>query len=482
MSPTTTSAGHVNRPHRPRTMLAASVTLILAVLAAMLPATGSDVARAAGTTGPGTTSGEDSTCVTGTGHVVVEEPWPQERLGLPALGQQYRGWGITIAVLSSGVSGDHPQLRGRVLDGINIGSAGPANTDCLGFGTAIAGAAAAAPVSGTSLVGVASQASILPVRLPDWVVNPPSQLDNGHRVQASHLLAQTITAALQRAPQVMVLPSTSLPDSTQLRAAIATAEERGCLLIEGAPATADRRNAYPAGYPEVLVVAGDSREGDEVPTALADDQIDLIAPGLQVPVLTPGTGHRLVTSTTVSAGLTAGAGALVLEAARPRSAAEARTRLRRSTVPSVHGRIPVLDPATALSSSATTVQQTRPGPLGRLLAGKTAPERASIAGVAVAAGILAALGLVLFAGTAVYRGRRRRWRPAGRSATRAAGPAGLPLTDDPFRPLGRSEAWWLAGNPGDTGLLPSASTFTSHRSPGAPSTDPADASASGDHS
>jgi membrane-anchored mycosin MYCP len=451
--------------------------LLAAVLLATLLAAGAGTARAAGT------SGQGSTCATSTNEVIVEEPWPQQRLGLRSLDQQYRGWGVTIAVLSSGVSAQHAQLRGRVLDGLSIGDAGPTNTDCLGFGTAIAGAAAAAPVSGTPLMGVAPQASVLPVRLPDWVVNPSTAPDDTHRAEAATLLAQAITGALQRNARIMVLPSIPLPDDPQLRAAVAAAEEQGCLLVEGAPATADQTDDYPAAYPEVFVAEGVSVEGDYAPSALTADQVDILAPGIQIPVLAPKQGHQVVTSNVVAAGFVAGAAALVLEADHPRTAAELRGRLRQSTVPAVYGRTPVLDPAAAMSLSGSAASGQPSGTRGRLLAGKPAPERASIAATAIAAGALTLLGIVLFVAAAIYHGRRRGWRPAGRPPAAEAAADHLSLTDDPFRPPGQYGAWWLARNldlDSDPWAVPAADPATSRRGGGPqPPADPTDASAHG---
>jgi hypothetical protein len=430
----------------PRRIIAGIVPVALLAVTATLTPWGA--ARAA--------PRQTTTCAQPTTKVVTELPWPQDRLGLDALGQQYQGWGVTLAVLSSGVSAGHPQLHGRVLDGLSLGDSGPANDDCLGFGTAVSGAAAAAPVSGTPLTGIAPAASVLPVRLPDWVVNPSTGLDDANLAKAAELLAQAITLALEHDPDVIVLPAASLPDTTQLRTAVAAAEEQGCLLLEGAPTTAEGTNAYPAAYPQVLVVEGVSAEGDFAPTALAGDQVDLLAPGMQVPALTPGRGHQLVSSNVVAAGYAAGAAALVLEAVHPRTAADVRRQLLQSTVPSVYGGLPVLDPAAAMTPTGDRTTRQPAGTLGRLLAGRPEPERASLAATTIAATTLAALVLVLFTGAAVHRGRRRDWRPAGSPAPADVPPDHLSLADDPFRPPGQYGAWWLAGrdDDGSAAILP----------------------------
>ncbi|HET9656480.1 MAG TPA: S8 family serine peptidase [Kineosporiaceae bacterium] len=450
-----------HRSHRPVRSL--SWELLTAALLTTLLVTGSQPAAHAAP------AAEGSTCSTGTEEVIAEEPWPQVRLGLDTLDQHYRGWGITVAVISSGVSAGHPQLHGRVLDGVILGDSGPANADCLGFGTAIAGAAVAAPVTGTPLMGVAPQSSVLPVRLPDWVVNPSTAPDETHRAQASDLLGQGIKAALQHNPQVLVLPSVSLPDGAQLRAAVAAAEEQGCLLVEGAPATADDTYHYPAAYPEVLVVEGTSAEGELAQTALGSDRIDLIAPGIRIPVLAPDKGHLLVSSNAVAAGYAAGAAALVLEAVHPRSAADLRARLKQSRVPSVYGGIPVLDPSAALSPPGSAASGALSGTQGRLLAGRPEPERASIAAVGIAATAILLLAIIGFVAAALYRGRSRGWRPAGQPEPVPTPPDHQLLTDDPFRPPGQYGAWWLARNlDADAGADSAAGPDAGRRTPRAP--------------
>ena len=387
-----------------------------------------------------------SACAEATPEVITAQPWSQEQLGLRALAQQYRGWKVTIAVISSGVDAWHPQLRSRVLDGITVGDSGAATSDCLGFGTAIAGAASAAAVSGTTLVGVAQESSILPVRIPDWMVNPAQGLTDDQRVQASTLLAEAITQTLRHDPDIIVLPSASLPDTLELRAVIAAAEEQGCLLVEGAPAKADGVDNYPVAYPEVFVVDGLSADGAFIQTQVPANRINIVAPGMEVPVLAPGKGHRLVSSSEVAAGFVAGAAALVIEGLHPATPAALRQQLVRSKAPSLNGNVALLDPAAALTPAAPASTDQPKGALGRVLGRKTPPERASIAATAIAATAVIMLLLVMLAAAAVLRGRRRGWRPAGRPAAPATeSEERQSLTDDPYRPPGSHGAWWLAG-------------------------------------
>jgi membrane-anchored mycosin MYCP len=384
---------------------------------------------------PAVAASSTKTCAEPTDKVVTDEPWPQTQLGLRSLQNQYRGWGTTIAVISSGVSASHPQLQGRVLPGFSIGVNGDPHSDCLGFGTATAGAAAAAAVSGTPLVGVAPQATVLPVLLPDWVVNPSSALDDEHQVQAANLLARAITEAMKDGPKVMVLPSVALPNTTNLRNAVGAADEQGCLLVEGATTSSglDNGRSYPASYPEILVVEGVSPTGELAQTNLGADTVDLAAPGVQVPVLAPRRGHLLVSSNDVAAGYVAGAAALVREATRPKSVAELRNRLLQTSASTVSGGLPALNPSAALTPVGDVPRNQPAGAIGRLLTAKSPPDRAAIAAGVISTTALVSLVLLAFAMAALQRGRRRGWRPAGHPgpAPTDGPPAGPPHHDAP---------------------------------------------------
>ncbi len=85
--------------------------------------------------------------------------WNIDRIGAPAGAR-----GIVIAVVDTGVEASHPAFTGRVLPGIDLvdGRGGDPN----GHGTHVAGTAAGAD-NGCGSIGVAPDASILPVRVLD---------------------------------------------------------------------------------------------------------------------------------------------------------------------------------------------------------------------------------------------------------------------------------------------------------------------------
>jgi subtilisin family serine protease len=109
--------------------------------------------------------------------VVADDPglarqWGLARIGAPgAWAAGFTGEGVTIAIVDSGVSPDHPDLRDQ-LDGaaglVDCVGSGPCVTgsgaDDAGHGTHVAGIAAATTGNGTGVAGVAPRAHLLSVR------------------------------------------------------------------------------------------------------------------------------------------------------------------------------------------------------------------------------------------------------------------------------------------------------------------------------
>jgi hypothetical protein len=163
-----------------------------------------------------------------------------------------RGAGVTVAVLDSGV-GTPPSLAGAVGDGRDVVSGGPAEGDCLGRGTALAGLVAGRPQPGTGVVGMAPDARVLPIRITDQNARVPPEA-----------LAEGIRAATSLGAQVILLGTGTPVDSAGLRAAVAAATAHDVLIIAPVNTRPDNSTGepvvwYPAAYPQVLAVAGAER-------------------------------------------------------------------------------------------------------------------------------------------------------------------------------------------------------------------------------
>src|SRR5207245_227914 len=102
------------------------------------------------------------------------------------------GSGVTVAVIDSGVSADHPQLHDSVAAGHDYIENGDGREDCAGHGTAVASIIAARPVTGSGLLGLAPGVRILPIRLSEQ-----QDTDGGPTGRHSHDPAGDCAAAIQ---------------------------------------------------------------------------------------------------------------------------------------------------------------------------------------------------------------------------------------------------------------------------------------------
>ena len=96
--------------------------------------------------------------------------WGAKRIDAPdawgSAGNLRQGQGVTVAVVDTGVQGDHPGLAGRVLPGADfvVGAPYDGRVDGNGHGTHVAGTIAETDDAAGG-VGIAPQARILPVRV-----------------------------------------------------------------------------------------------------------------------------------------------------------------------------------------------------------------------------------------------------------------------------------------------------------------------------
>src|SRR6266550_24709 len=168
--------------------------------------------------------GPDGTqCVPAVNDVFRQLPWAQQRLAPERAWMLTRGGSVTVAVLDTGVSRSAPALAGRVLPGRDVRTGGPADSDCAGHGTFVAGLIAARPVGATPFAGVAPDARILPIRVAD----------EGSDVHPD-LLAKGIQAAVQGGATVIAVVATAPFGSPALRQAVALADERGAIVVASA--------------------------------------------------------------------------------------------------------------------------------------------------------------------------------------------------------------------------------------------------------
>jgi type VII secretion-associated serine protease mycosin len=207
-----------------------------------------------------------------------------------------KGAGVTVAVVDSGVNADHPDLRGAVLAGRNTVSGKDGRSDTDGHGTAMAGLIAARGRGGSGVLGIAPAAKILPVR-PS---NDTMYAAEGIRWAAAH-------------GAKVINMSFAIAGSENLHAAVREAAADDVVLVGAAGNSGDQGNAaeYPVSYPEVLGVGAVDRKGKVLPFSQHGEQVDLVAPGVDMPTAGLGDAYRTGFGTSNAAALVSGAAALI---------------------------------------------------------------------------------------------------------------------------------------------------------------------------
>ncbi|WP_436535636.1 S8 family serine peptidase [Actinoplanes sp. HUAS TT8] len=348
-------------------------------------------------------------CVGPSPVVADQMSWAFRRVGPASVWPLTRGAGVTVAVVDTGVSRGGGGLGGpAVLAGQDVTRVGRGDADCLGRGTALAAVIAARPTPGSLFVGVAPEATVLPIRVVgrDGKV-PPQALAKGIRA-----------ATAAGADVVLVGLGTPTPDAS-LRAAVREALARDVVVVA---AVTDQKGSggrppapwYPASDDSVIAVGGITANGLATEAGSPGSGLDLFAPGEQAYSVGPdGTGNYTVGGSAVAAAYVAGSAALVRAYLPKLTADQVTRRLITAAEPGAGPGVPgSLDVYAAVAGGPDDDAPVAPLPAGRFVI----PAAPGIDPVKLIAGVIGVVtlltaGIVHLVVVALRRGRRRRWRP-----------------------------------------------------------------------
>jgi subtilisin family serine protease len=243
-----------------------------------------------------------------------------------------RGQGITIAEIDTGVNAEIPELRGRVLDGTDLGAGGNGQTDrqidSFGHGTGMASIMVARP-GVLGITGLAPAAKILPIAVPlggTTTEDKPDEVPQAIRYAARHG-ADIISMSLggNRSPSLDVDPC---PDEEQ--AAIYYALRKGALVIASVGNTGPTQNTIQdPGVCLGVISVGAVDEGGQVASFSArEPYLTLVAPGVNIPSLGRLAGQAFAgEGTSQATAITSAVAALVWSAHPELGAAGVAARL-----------------------------------------------------------------------------------------------------------------------------------------------------------
>ncbi|MBB5940033.1 type VII secretion-associated serine protease mycosin [Streptomyces zagrosensis] len=348
-------------------------------------------------------------------------PWALQRVALDELWQETQGEGVKVAVIDTGVDDVNPQLATAVeeksgLDLVTKGKRKDPSADSVGHGTKVAGIIAARPRAGTGFVGLAPEATIIPIRQNDEKATGTTKT---MVVAIEHAIAEG-------ARVINISQDTTKPLSHHSDLAMAVKKARQNDIVVVASAGNDGldnkvKETYPAAYEGVLAVASSDRNNERAPFSQRGDFVGVAAPGVDIVSTVPGNGQCVDNGTSFSAPYVAGVAALLRAKYPDWEEHEVVAWIKQTADRSINGRDNnvgwgVVDPVRALSGRTRPVsaptpdrapgQQSAPEP-ARLTFGETAQERRErLATYALGA---TAVTVAVIVGTAIIlRDRRRR--------------------------------------------------------------------------
>ncbi|GAA3806074.1 type VII secretion-associated serine protease mycosin [Streptomyces chiangmaiensis] len=363
----------------------------------------------------------------------VGRPWALQRVNLDELWAQSTGKGVQVAVIDTGVDVRNPQLtkavdasKGKnVLPAVN--SKGEkidrgndsGTTDTVGHGTRVAGIIAARPVKGSGFVGLAPDATIIPIKQND------AEGDG-----TALTLASSIRYAVQAGADVINISqdtTNAVEPDPRLKEAVDYALSQSVVVVASAGNDGLGGNVkvtYPASYQGVLAVAASDRNNERAAFSQSGEFVGVAAPGVDMISTVPGDGHCSDNGTSFSAPYAAGVAAL-LKAKYPKwSAEEVVAQIEQTAERSIsgHDRLVgwgVVDPVKALTDvdpehpvespqlENGVVKGEAPS-VTPLHFGETADERNTRLATYVTVGALVLVGALSGTAVAVRDGRRRR--------------------------------------------------------------------------
>ncbi len=216
-----------------------------------------------------------------------KKQWALTRFDAERAWRKSKGKGVKVAVIDTGVTANHPDLRGRVLKGRDFVSGGRNANDRNGHGTHVAGIIAAKANNKRGIAGLAPNARILPVRVLDAA-------GNGN----TGTVAQGIIYSVRKGADIINLSLAAFEPDGATRSAVAYAVRKGVVVVAAAGnaglpcGVAGVPKTYPAAYPGVLGVGAIDKRGRVPGFSNCGSYVDVVAPGASILSTMTKRSHR----------------------------------------------------------------------------------------------------------------------------------------------------------------------------------------------
>ncbi|MCZ1007200.1 S8 family serine peptidase [Streptomyces lydicus] len=359
--------------------------------------------------------------------------WALDAFNPQKVWHESTGKNVTVAVIDSGVNGDHVDLKGNVLPGKSFDTAGGTadHETSDDHGTAMAALIAAhghGPNHADGIMGLAPDVKILPVKLNQTIGGTANNIDGPIRYAVDH------------GAKVINMSFVTSRLTQQEKDAISYAVKKDVLLVGGSGNEGSGKPLYPAAAPGVLAVGAVAKDGKVLGESNYGPHIRLIAPGENIYSAGISPKYRQATGTSDATAYVSAAAALVRSKFPDLTAGQVANRLTKTAItpdgktgvtsPDPKYGYGVIRPYRALSENVpvgskngplTMPKDTEPSSGAGADAPGGSPSASSgaeassgltpLAVVGIAVGVLVVLGMVI--GVIVVSKKRRNGPPPG---------------------------------------------------------------------
>jgi hypothetical protein len=233
--------------------------------------------------------------------------YPTEQWALTRIGWESVFGSITpmsyskVAVLDTGVDASHPELQGKVLEGMSVFDDSKGLTDSHGHGTWLSGIIAANTDNGAGIAGVAfSNVSILPVKVIS---------SDGTGVDSD--IIQGIIWAADNGADVILMGFSNPEKSSLLQEAIDYAWSKGVVLVASAGNDGQNAPTFPAGHRGVIGVSATTQDDNLAQFSNYGSSVFLAAPGTDIAATSLEGNYLIISGTSPSAAIVAAVAAFM---------------------------------------------------------------------------------------------------------------------------------------------------------------------------
>ncbi|MFB4165100.1 S8 family peptidase [Alteribacillus sp. JSM 102045] len=252
-------------------------------------------------------------------------PWGLDRLEAPDVhGDGISGNGVKVAVLDSGIDGNHEDLH--VAGGVSFVDSEPdPQTDRNGHGTHVAGTIASLD-NNTGVLGMSPQAELYAVK----VLGADGSGDFSS-------IAQGLEWSIDNNMDIVNMSLGGTMGSQALEEASDNAYEAGITVIAAAGNSGSlgffNTINYPAKYDSVMAVGAVDENDNRASFSSVGEELEVMAPGVNVLSTTPNDNYEAFDGTSMASPHVAGAASLMLDNDPSLSSEEIRQKLNATADP-----------------------------------------------------------------------------------------------------------------------------------------------------